>query len=150
MSDSNRILMARRQDDAAEFPVVEFQGIPGLLNEPVADTRPGGLFREKGFDFRPPQVPPPPAGKADEKAAHPADAVWDGLFLGSGLAQRGHIALGPLGLGVDRRRDGRSDVRHSNPSLSRHYVSHHQAYWGEVNNKSRHSILAPVLLGCYF
>lgn len=108
----NRAAKAQIERDAAGPLAVEFQRVPGLLDQSVAGGRRGGYLREERFDLTPAQIPPPSSGEPGEKPPHPADTVRDRFLVRAPLPQ--NIAVGPLRIGFVGSRHRQFRLIHSN------------------------------------
>ena len=104
---AERTRRSRRDGDAAELCIVEFQGSLGLLHHPVADARPDRDFGQVGLDLAPAQIPPPPSRKAREECR--TQATQNGIVISFAPASRsaatypsGHLGSGLVGA-VTRR-----------------------------------------------
>ncbi len=85
MTFNNRL--AWQKGDTPKLLIVEFQSVARLLHLPIADGRVRRNFRQKGFYFRPSQIPAAPARKPSEKTSNPANAERDRLFLSASFPE---------------------------------------------------------------
>ena len=108
--------IARGEGDAPELLVVEFEGVSGLLNLPIADSRVRGYFREESLDVGSPQFVLGSTRVLREESLHPADAVGDGFFLGAGVSKDSDKPLGPDGRRISWSGDDGRVLRHGKAS----------------------------------
>ena len=104
------------EGDAPELLIVEFEGVSGLLNLPIADSRMCGDFRKEYLDFDSPQFMLGSSRELREEPLHPADAVGDGFFHGAGVSKDSDKPLGPDGRRISWSGDDGRVLRHGKAS----------------------------------
>ena len=136
--------------DASELLVVEFEGVSGLLNLPIADSRVRGYFREESLDVGSTQFVLGSSRVLREESLHPADAVGDGLVLGTGVSKDSDKILRTLGCRVSWRGYDDRALRHSKTPSKNCYTSKYIINPLQSKKNLRHSKVWPGNKLCYF